>query len=101
MKRFFDGGGAACSACHGEGGKGDGPGAGGFKPPPRYHTDAAYKSAYMSTLTDEQLSQIIQIGGASGGKRAMPGNPHIRGDDLQSLVAFVRSLSAPGRPSRP
>jgi hypothetical protein len=78
MKRFFDGGGAACSACHAEGGKGDGPGADGFKPPPRHHTDAAY----INTLTDEQLSQIIQIGGASGGKLAMPSNSQIRADDL-------------------
>jgi hypothetical protein len=78
MKRFFDGG-------------------GGFRPLPRDYTDAAY----MTTLTDEQLSQIIQIGGASGVKPAMPSNQEISGDDLQSLIAFVRSLRAPGRLSRP
>jgi mono/diheme cytochrome c family protein len=86
-----------CTPCHGEGGQGDGPGAGAFKPPPRDHTDAAY----MSTMTDEQLAQIITIGGSLRGKPAMPSNPQIRGDDLKSLVAFVRSLSQPGRPTRP
>ena len=30
---------ANCVACHGETGKGDGPGAGVLKPPPRDHTD--------------------------------------------------------------
>ena len=82
-----------CAPCHGERGKGDGPGAGAFKPPPRDHTDAAY----MSTMTDEQLAQIITVGGSLRGKPAMPSNPQIKGDDLQSLVAFVRSLSTPGR----
>jgi mono/diheme cytochrome c family protein len=82
-----------CAPCHGERGKGDGPGAAVFKPPPRDHTDAAY----MSTMTDAQLAQVIQIGGAMRGKPAMPSNPQIKGDDLQALVAYVRSLSAPGR----
>ena len=86
-----------CAPCHGEGGKGDGPGAAAFKPPPRDHTDAAY----MSTMTDEQLAQVITIGGALRGKPAMPSNPQIKGDDLKSLVAFVRSLSRPGQASRP
>ena len=33
---------ANCVACHGESGKGDGPGAGVLNPPPRDHTDRAY-----------------------------------------------------------
>ena len=82
---------ANCVACHGESGKGDGPGAGVLKPPPRDHTDRAY----MSTLTDEQIGDIIRMGGAPKGKPLMPSHPQINGSDLASLVAYVRSLSQP------
>ena len=78
-----------CSPCHGAGGKGDGPASKIFKPPPRDHTDATY----MDTLTDEELSKTIQMGGALKGKPSMPSNPQIRGDDMTALVAYVRSLS--------
>lgn len=81
---------ANCVACHGESGKGDGPGAGVLKPPPRDHTDAAY----MSTLTDEDIRKIITMGGAIKGKPLMPSSPQIRGEELDALVAYVRSLSA-------
>ena len=79
-----------CTPCHGETGRGDGPAAGVLKPPPRDHTDRAY----MSTLTNEDLAKVIQIGGAIKNKPLMPGNPQIRGADLDALVAYVRSLSA-------
>jgi mono/diheme cytochrome c family protein len=81
-----------CAACHGESGRGDGPGAGVMKPPPRDHTDRAY----MSTLTDEDLAKVIQMGGAIKGKPLMPGNPQIKGADLAALVAYTRSLSTGG-----
>ena len=84
---------ANCVACHGESGKGDGPGAGVFKPPPRDHTDRAY----MSALSDKDIGYIIRMGGAMRGKPLMPSNPQIGGDDLAALVAYVRSLSAPAR----
>jgi mono/diheme cytochrome c family protein len=83
---------ANCAPCHGESGRGDGPGAGVMKPPPRDHTDRAY----MSTLTDEELAKVIQMGGGLKGKPLMPGNPQIRGDALAALVAYTRSLSAAG-----
>lgn len=78
-----------CAPCHGAGGKGDGPAGAIFKPPPRDHTDRAY----MDTMTDDDLSKVITMGGAVRGKPLMPSNPQIRGDDLKGLVAFVRSLS--------
>ena len=83
---------ANCAPCHGESGRGDGPGAGVIKPPPRDHTDRAY----MSTLTDEELAKVIQMGGGIKGKPLMPGNPQIRGEALAALVAYTRSLSAGG-----
>ena len=84
---------ANCIACHGESGKGDGPGAGVLKPPPRDHTDRAY----MGTLSDKDIGDIIKMGGAIKGKPLMPSNPQINGDDLAALVAYVRSLSQPAQ----
>lgn len=81
-----------CTACHGEGGKGDGVAASVFKPPPRDHTDRSY----METMTDEDLAKVIQMGGAMRGKPLMPSHPQIRGADLDALVAFTRSLSSNG-----
>jgi mono/diheme cytochrome c family protein len=80
---------AHCAACHGESGKGDGPGAGVFKPPPRDHTD----KAYMSTLTDKQMADVIKMGGAMRGKPLMPSHPQFKDAQLQALVAYVRSLA--------
>jgi mono/diheme cytochrome c family protein len=80
---------ANCVPCHGESGKGDGPGAGVLKPPPRDHTD----NAYMSTLTDKNIADVIQMGGAIKGRPLMPSHPHIRGTDIDALVAYIRSLS--------
>jgi cytochrome c oxidase cbb3-type subunit III len=78
-----------CAGCHGETGKGDGPGAGVFKPPPRDHTD----KAYMSTLTDKQLADVIKMGGAIKGKPLMPSHPQFKDQELQALVVYVRSLA--------
>ena len=80
---------ANCVACHGESGKGDGPGAGVLKPPPRDHTDPVY----MGTLTDKNISDVIKMGGAIKGKPLMPSHPQFKDDDLAALTAYVRSLS--------
>jgi mono/diheme cytochrome c family protein len=82
---------ATCAPCHGEGGKGDGPAGKIFKPAPQDHTNAAY----MDTLTDEDMTKTINMGGALKGKPSMPSNPQIRGEDMTALVAFIRSLSRP------
>lgn len=79
-----------CVPCHGETGKGDGPGAGVLKPPPRDHTDRAY----MDTLSDKEIGDIIKMGGAIKGKPLMPSHPQLSGGDLEAIVAYVRSLSA-------
>lgn len=49
----------------------------------------------MSTLTDEEMARIIKMGGAIKGKPLMPSHPQFKEADLQALVAYVRSLSAP------
>ena len=66
---------ANCVPCHGETGKGDGPGAGVLKPPPRDHTDAAY----MGSLSDKEIADVIKMGGAIKGRPLMPSHPQITG----------------------
>ena len=50
------------------------PGAGVLKPPPRDHTDAAY----MNTLTDKKIADVIKMGGAIKGKPLMPSHPQFK-----------------------
>ncbi len=49
----------------------------------------------MSTLSDKEIGDIIKMGGAIKGKPLMPSHPQIGGNDLASLVVYVRSLSEP------
>ena len=48
----------------------------------------------MSTITDEDMAKTISVGGVLKNKPLMPGNPQIKGAELDALVAYVRSLSA-------
>ena len=80
-----------CVPCHGLTGKGDGPAAGALKPPPRDHTD----HAYMITLTDKGIADVIKMGGAIKGRPLMPSHPQIGGADMAAIVAYIRTLSAP------
>ena len=84
---------STCAPCHGNEGKGDGPASRIYKPPPRDHTNALY----MNTITDEDMGRTIQMGGALKGMPLMPSHPQIRGEDLNALVGFVRSLSQESR----
>lgn len=78
-----------CAPCHGPGGKGDGPSAATLDPKPRDHTNREY----MDTLEDLRIAQTVQQGGAAFGYPNMPSSPHIRGETMVELIAFVRSLS--------
>ncbi|MBV9733490.1 MAG: cytochrome c [Verrucomicrobia bacterium] len=80
-----------CFVCHGRGGKGDGPSAAGLAEKPQDLTDANWQRS----TTDERIRSVIQGGGAAIGKTgAMPPNPDLTQEQIQSLVAFVRSLAA-------
>jgi len=79
---------ANCAPCHGAGGKGDGPSAATLNPPPRDHTNGEY----MSTLADKKLAETIKMGGIISGYPNMPSNPHLKGDQIVALIAYVRSL---------
>ena len=78
-----------CAPCHGATGKGDGTAAASLDPKPRDHTNRAY----MDTLSDASIAEVVKIGGALRGFPNMPSHPHLVGEDMVALVAFVRSLS--------
>jgi cytochrome c oxidase cbb3-type subunit 3 len=80
---------ANCVLCHGESGKGDGPGAAVLDPKPGDHSDYAY----MSTLTDKEIADAIRLGGAFKGRPLMPSHPQIGGADMEALVGYIRTLS--------
>jgi len=83
-----------CVPCHGETGKGDGPGAAALTPKPRNYTDATWQKS----VKDEDIKKTILYGGAAVGKSPlMPGNPDLDSPDkqaqLDALVAIVRGFS--------
>jgi len=80
-----------CATCHGEGGKGDGPAAPNLSVKPRDYTDAAWQAS----VTDDQLKQIILLGGQKVGKSPlMPGNADLKDkpEVLDGLVAIIRGF---------
>lgn len=78
-----------CAPCHGADGKGDGPGAAALNPKPRDHSNREI----MDALTDQKIADVVRMGGIVSGYPNMPSSPHIKGDDLVALVAYVRTLS--------
>lgn len=77
-----------CSPCHGKSGKGDGPAAANLNPKPRDHSNGEY----MSKLTDKHIGNVIKKGGAVAGYPTMPAHPHLKHDDINAVIAFVRTL---------
>ena len=81
-----------CSMCHGADGKGNTPTAQALNPKPRDHTDGAY----MNALSNEHVSKVIAQGGTAVGKSPlMPPQADLNDQQIQDLVAFVRSLAIP------
>lgn len=73
-----------CATCHGETGRGDGPGAAPLVPKPRDYHDAEWQK----TVSDEAIEKTIVYGGAAVGKSAqMVPNP-----DLAAKPAVVAAL---------
>lgn len=81
-----------CAPCHGPDGKANTPTAKALQPPPRDHTDGAY----MNALSDSHLFRVIKEGGPAVGKSPiMPPQFDLKDEQLQSLVAFIRTLAIP------
>lgn len=79
-----------CAKCHGEQGKGDGPGAAMLKPKPRDYTDCKV----MQNKKDEELIKVISDGGESIGMSAdmQPWGGTLSADEIRDLVKFVRGF---------
>ena len=87
-KRLFE---TRCFVCHGRDGKGDGPSATGLAERPQDLTDPNWQKSNA----DDLIGIVIKEGGVAIGKTgAMPPNPDLTQDQIQGLVAFVRSLAA-------
>lgn len=80
-----------CTSCHGMSGKGDGPAAVSLRPKPKNLTD----SAYMSSLNDQYLYDVINKGGVAVGKSPfMPGwGTTLSDEDIADIISYIRSLS--------
>lgn len=82
-----------CFTCHGQLGKGDGPGSAGLTPKPRDLTSPEWQAK----VTDEHIEQIIRYGGAAVGlSPMMPPNPDLvaKPEVVTALRLHVRSLKA-------
>jgi mono/diheme cytochrome c family protein len=81
---------SACVNCHGEAGKGDGPGAVALNPKPRNLTEGAY----ISQLSDRHLFELISRGGIAVNKsQQMPAFP-LTATDINNIIAYVRTLGS-------
>ncbi len=78
-----------CSPCHGVNGKGDGPAAAAFNPKPRDHSNGAY----MDKLSNRHIFNVVRYGGQMYGYPTMPAQPQLSDDQIEQVVAFVRTLS--------
>jgi cytochrome c oxidase cbb3-type subunit 3 len=79
-----------CKKCHGEHGKGDGPGAAMLNPKPRDFADCEN----MQKRSDEELFKVISEGGESLHMSAdmQPWGGTLSDDEIHALVKFVRSF---------
>jgi mono/diheme cytochrome c family protein len=81
-----------CAICHGQTGKGDGPGAASLDPKPRNYSD----KTWQASVTDADLKQVIVKGGAALQKSpVMPPNPDLeqKPQVLDALVAMIRGFA--------
>ena len=85
-----------CNSCHGMEGKGDGPVAAALDPKPRDFTAGDFKFDADKDGTpgnDTDLALVIKQGAAAfGGSAMMMPNPGLSDGDIETIVAFVRSL---------
>jgi mono/diheme cytochrome c family protein len=81
-----------CSPCHGPDGKAATPTAQALNPKPRDHTDGAY----MNQLSNEHLAKVTKNGGPAAGKSPiMPAHTDLNDQQIEDVIAFVRTLAVP------
>jgi mono/diheme cytochrome c family protein len=79
-----------CVTCHGPAGAGDGPAAAALRPQPRHLGDPEWQAS----VDDDHIKKVITDGGASVGLSPMmtPWGHALKGEDLENVVAYIRSL---------
>ena len=79
-----------CRKCHGESGKGDGPGAAMLNPKPRDFADCAN----MQKHSDDEMFKVISEGGDAAGMSAdmQPWGGTLSDQEIHDLMKFVRSF---------
>jgi len=86
----------ACVGCHGAAGAGDGAAAAAFNPKPANFASAGFRldtDGDGQTGSDADLANVIKNGGGKyGGNVGMPGRSDLSADEVNNLVAFIRSL---------
>jgi cytochrome c553 len=80
-----------CATCHGPAGAGDGPASAAIQPKPRSLADAEWQAK----VDDDYIKKVITQGGAAVGLSPMmtPWGHALKGDDLENVVAYIRSLA--------
>jgi len=85
-----------CLSCHGPSGKGDGPVGGALNPKPRDFSEGSFKfdaDEDGEAGTDQDLALVIKNGaGAYGGAPLMAPWPTLSDEDIQNVVAYIRTL---------
>ena len=83
--------GTYCAVCHGNEGKGNGPGAAGLKPKPRNFND----SARMAKIDNATLIKAVTEGGASVGLSPTMAayKEALSPQQIRDLVAYVRQFA--------
>jgi hypothetical protein len=80
---------STCAPCHGPEGRADGQMAQSLNPRPRNYHDPTWQDS----VTDDQIRQIIQLGGKKTGKsELMPGHPEYSDELLNGLVHMIREF---------
>lgn len=77
---------STCAACHGAGGKGDGPAGAGLKPPPADFTDPEHASFY----SDQARMRILEQGVPGTGMASFAAT--LSTQDRLDVYAYVKSL---------
>jgi mono/diheme cytochrome c family protein len=85
-----------CASCHGMAGKGDGPISAALNPKPRDFSVGDFKldaNKSGSPGQDEDLKLVIQKGGmAYGGSPLMAGWPTLSDQQIDQIIAYIRTL---------